>query len=576
MINLERKIGSFWRMVLIGELLFLAVLGLIYCGISLQSKEAVFWYQAHWFWLLLLVVPWYFVIYIRDKRWNVYRNEAPPRLRVVLWRLVLGGLIIALAQPVSGKSKVATQTVNKELVIAVDVSNSMNAMDLSETDSRLKVSKRMLTELVNGISGAKVGLSVFAGNAYPQLPLTRDYRALKLYLGDLDSRMVSRQGTNLDAAIRTSLKMFQDESAARALVVVSDGEDHEDFPEEALNELQKANVGLFVVGIGSKKGGLIPVKAGYPEFGYKRDDQGQVVISKMDKKRVKEMAKRVGGVSSFVESAFPDISELLTEINRVKGENSRALELEIEVNYFRLPLGLSLILMIWMWSGPWSWIRRRKMGAKNFTTILLLLMVSSFSALAQNQPQSRDDWRAHLELARAAYASKQFNAAWLHYENAMLSIPEDVDISSELAQTKFRLKEAQASMDLYKKQIEKKPKNQTAHYNLGTVALEEKDYDLAVNELTEAVLQNPNDADALYNLSRALEKQKQDNKQKPNPQENKEPNEPENNKQDQQASLSENAVDRILKEIMKQEANTKRKLGNDQKASSSKQKGKDW
>ena len=155
-------------------------------------------------------------------------------LKYFFFRNAFVFLIIALAQPIYGKKKVSGTSESLELVVSLDISNSMNTHDISNEKSRLDISKRALIQLINNLHGEKIGISLFANSAFVQLPLTRDYSAAKLFIQDIETEMITSQGTNIAEALEVSYGMFSQEKITKGIILVTDGENHETNPDEIL------------------------------------------------------------------------------------------------------------------------------------------------------------------------------------------------------------------------------------------------------------------------------------------------------------------------------------------------------
>ena len=297
-----------------------------YRGVSFQFL------QPHYFWFLTLILV-SFGVEVYLMKWKNRKISKLGDISVLAsflpkvnpiqvfwkyfwWRNSLFFIVIALTQPVFGTKKVATSLKNTELIIALDISNSMNVKDLSPDDTRLTIAKRAVIQLINNLNGEKVGICVFAGNAYVQLPLTADYNAVKMYVNEIETDMVSVQGTNISEAITTSVGMFSLLKNTKAIVLVTDGESHEGNSETSIALLKQKGVVLSVLGIGSKQGGYIPQDVTKPEFGYKIDSNGKKVISKMNPNLIRELAVKANGFASVTKSCFPNLESLLDQINR--------------------------------------------------------------------------------------------------------------------------------------------------------------------------------------------------------------------------------------------------------------------
>ena len=156
------------------------------------------------------------------------------------FRNALGFLILAMAGPVYGSKKVKATKETLELVICLDISNSMNAKDISKENSRLDISKRALIQLINNLNGEQIGLVLFANSAFVQLPLTSDYPAGKLFIKDVETSMISDQGTSIGEALNVATNMFSEKKVAKGIILVTDGEDHEAGLENVLKTFVKS------------------------------------------------------------------------------------------------------------------------------------------------------------------------------------------------------------------------------------------------------------------------------------------------------------------------------------------------
>ncbi len=274
-------------------------------------------------------------------------------LRFIFMRNIVAFLILALANPLLGKMKQNTKADNLELVICLDISNSMNAKDIENT-SRLEISKRALSQLVNQLKGERIGMCVFAGTAFVQLPLTNDYHAAKLFVQEIETDMISAQGTNISSALTTANKMFTKLKTSKGILLVTDGEDHEGLNDSIIEVLKQNKIEISVVGIGTEKGAPLLIDVKKPGLGYKKSDQGEVIISRLNSAFIKDLANKLNGSASVTTSAFPNMNEVLTEINQMKQGNSRNLEIEIKESWYQIPVGLAVINLILFFSMSFS------------------------------------------------------------------------------------------------------------------------------------------------------------------------------------------------------------------------------
>jgi len=269
-----------------------------------------------------------------------------------LFRNAFALLIIAMAQPIYGKKKVAGTSESLELVVCLDISNSMNTRDISLELSRLEVAKRSLIQLVNNLHGEKIGFCLFANSAFVHLPLTRDYPAAKLFVQDIETNMIASQGTNIAEALEVSMSMFSKEKTTKGIILVTDGENHETNPDEILAAIKKSQIQFSVLGIGTKKGGLIPKNPKRPELGYRTNAVGKTIVSKLDESFIKKIASKGGGKASISSSEFPNLSALLTQINQMKRTKIDTLDFEVKEVRYQVPLFISLAF--WLAYLLWS------------------------------------------------------------------------------------------------------------------------------------------------------------------------------------------------------------------------------
>jgi Ca-activated chloride channel family protein len=255
-------------------------------------------------------------------------------------------IVLAMAQPVAGSRKVNGSKRVLDLVICLDISNSMNTKDMGgNQSSRLTAAKQAIGELLNQLKGERIAVVVFANNAYTQLPLTMDYGAAKLFVPDIETSMISDQGTNIGRALEVAQDQFKDTESGKAILVITDGEDHEALWKEQLQTLKKKNVELAYLGLGSSKGGLIPNNPYDETEGYKREG-GKAVVSKIDKKGLTRMAAASGSILVTSDSPFPNIYDIATKYKNSKNKQVLKVEFKVDKNYFYIPTTLALLCMI--------------------------------------------------------------------------------------------------------------------------------------------------------------------------------------------------------------------------------------
>ncbi|MDB2697594.1 VWA domain-containing protein [Crocinitomicaceae bacterium] len=359
------RISLIIAVVCVWELLFWLLgyqLLKIYQFSSDSLGEKIIFISPQFAWLGILL-PLYWVIYFAQlKARNSYVRSIPTLelvktfltpvssvysfVRYFLIRNVLVLLVIAAMQPSFGNKLVTGKASGVELVFAVDVSQSMNAKDMSDGNARLEAAKRAMTQLMNTSSSAKVGILIFAGSVYPQLPLTADKSAAKMFIEELSTDLISNQGTNIALALENSAEYFSTDKLKKVVVLITDGEDHEGGVTASIEVLKEKGIELAVLGLGSKNGALVPVDPTNTAAGYLKSATGQSVISKVNPVMLTEIAKQAEGKVVITSDAFPNVNPLLTQINNLKSTKQVDLEFEVKENRYRLPLGFALLCLM--------------------------------------------------------------------------------------------------------------------------------------------------------------------------------------------------------------------------------------
>lgn len=266
------------------------------------------------------------------------------RREVKFWLMLtaIALLIVMLARPQMGTKINQEQRQGIEVIIALDISNSMKAEDV--TPSRLDKSKMLVENLVDNFTNDKVGLTVFAGDAFVQLPITSDYVSAKMFLQNIDPSLIATQGTNLAEAIELSSKSFtKQDKVGRAIIVITDGEDHEGGATEAAKEAKKNGMRVFVLGVGSPKGSPIPDGNG----GYMKDNTGQEVMSALNEDMCKQIASAGGGAYIHVDNNNIAQQQLDNEIAKLqKGDILNVTYSEYDEQFQAVGILTILILII--------------------------------------------------------------------------------------------------------------------------------------------------------------------------------------------------------------------------------------
>lgn len=315
------------------------------------------WGQIHnfiWLWSVPAVILFYFIASARRKSQMAKFGELILVNRLVqslshaarFWKrflilVVISLMVVALAQPHLRKKETKVERKGIDVMIAVDVSNSMLAKDIAP--SRLEKAKLELSGLVDKLKGNRLGVVAFAQDAIIQCPLTLDRNAVKLLLSTVNPNLISFQGTDLGRAIEVSMLAFPGkEKDSKALILLTDGEDHGKNTKEIVKKAKASGLKIFPIGLGTQDGSTLPDDYGR---GYKRDRQGQVVLSKINESYLKDIAKETGGVYFRSNKGDLEADRILKQVNQITAKDfSSSWMVEYEENY-QVFLILAFILL---------------------------------------------------------------------------------------------------------------------------------------------------------------------------------------------------------------------------------------
>ena len=245
------------------------------------------------------------------------RSYSRNKLKIVLWSLAFASLIVGLSNPQIGSKMQEVKREGIDIIVALDLSNSMLAEDLSP--NRLERSKRAIHQFIDNLKSDRLGLIVFGGQAYVQLPITTDYAAAKLFLSTVNTGIIPTQGTAIGAAIDLAIESFDMESTTnKSIIVISDGENHEDDAMEAANSAAELEVVVHTIGVGSPQGAPIPIYRGKQQNGYRKDKEGNTIMTKLNEVMLQEIAMNGKGVYVHASNAQGGLDQILDEINKME------------------------------------------------------------------------------------------------------------------------------------------------------------------------------------------------------------------------------------------------------------------
>ncbi|MBI4060373.1 MAG: VWA domain-containing protein [Elusimicrobia bacterium] len=512
-----------------------------------------------------------------------------PRRRRASLALRLAGiffLLIALAGPQFGVELVETRSDVRQAVIAIDVSLSMLTPDVKP--NRLERAKSSLSLLIDQLRGERIGVVAFAGDAQTVCPLTQDADAAKQLLGALEIGAVPTPGSAIGGALRASTALLGRYPGGKAVILLTDGEDHKSDPLGAAREAAAAGVRVFAVGIGTADGEPIPAAGGT----YHKDSKGSTVVSRLDEGALAQIARETGGAyyrTTPGSDEITDIAKRIRELDAAKGVSGTA---HLWRNRYAWPASAAFLLLLIELLLPL--LARGKTAAP---------ALAALACLALAAPAGAATAEGHLRAGNRLYAGEKYEAALARYAAAAEKRPKDPRPSFNAGGALYRLESLEDAAAMYETvaaRADVPPAVRAAAlYNLGDARFRGGDFSGAAAAFRGALTLAPKDANARHNLAVALKRLKNP----PPPQKNKknqkkdEPQKPEDKKdktQDgggeeggqpksppktrPQDALTKEEAERILRAVGEREKQAQRQVqeGKDRRARSKPPSGEDW
>lgn len=289
-------------------------------------------------------------------------------LKFVVLALAIAFIIIALINPKIGTKLETVRSEGIDIVFAVDVSKSMLAEDIAP--NRLEKSRQLVSQIINSLVSDRIGIIAYAGKAFPQLPITTDYAAGKLFLQGLNTDMISSQGTAISEAIELSRSYFSDsEQTNKVLIIISDGEDHGEISAaEAANNAVNDGIKIITIGVGDTKGGPIPIKRNGVILNYKTDQNGETVITKLDEENLKAIAANGNGIylnGRNTAAVVEALKEVFDNIEKTEFESQQVADFKDQFQWF-LGIGFALLFIdIFLLERKTAWLRKLNLFNEN-------------------------------------------------------------------------------------------------------------------------------------------------------------------------------------------------------------------
>ena len=467
----------------------------------------------HFLWLLPLVAVTFVVVYrkrrqalVRFAETELLRRLAPEDsrgrrvLKAVLCLLALGCMLLALSGPRWGSHYQEVTQKGVDIVIALDVSPSMLVEDIKP--ERLERAKREITDFLKVVKGDRVGLVAFSGAAYTQCPLTLDYGALMMFLNILHPDNIPHPGTDLGAAVLGATKAFDPKSETdKVILLITDGEDNEERGLDAAREAARKGIKIFVFGMGDPAGGPIPASNG--KGGFVKDDKGELVLSKLNEAGLQEIAAITGG--EYARSMAGDLDLDLLYFDGIKQKTDAAVVKsgKIKVHEERFFIFAAAAFLLLLLEGMIGHLKHKRFG---LLTMACLLLSLTEGYCAENPDE--------------LYAQGRFAEAAKGYADQDMDNPRDIRYRYNRGCADYQASDFKGAMAAFSSVLKRTddPKTRVkAVFNLGNAAYKKGDFAAASAYYQQAIVLDPANENARYNLELALkelEKQKKREEEK--------------------------------------------------------------
>jgi len=509
---------------------------------------------------------------------NASRVRPTVKFSIVMVALTL--LIFAAARPQFGQSERTEKRQGIEAIVALDISNSMLAEDVAP--NRLDRAKQMLSKLMDNMVNDKVGLVVFAGDAFVQLPITCDYVSAKMFLNSIKPDLIKTQGTAIGAALSTSIRCFGEQSdASRAIILITDGENHEDDAVAVAKRAKEMGIQVLVVGIGKPEGSPIPLPG---TNNYRKDRQGNVVVSRLNEEMCREIAQAGGGIYVRCDNTNTATKAIQKELDKL---GTQEIETQVYTDYNEQFQSFALIALLLLVIDFFVFNRKNKAITKMdifgestrrhvVMTTLILISLNTFA-----QKEMFDVQRGNKD-----YRQQNYTEAEVNYRRGLEVNKDSYEAHYNLGDALFKqdkYADAQAEFETAAKMLDKKEDKERyakAMHNIGNCNFAQQQYDKAITAYQESLRANPSDNDTRYNLVKAMQmleqqqqqqqqqqqnqdqkqdQQQQQEQQQQEQQQQQEP-EPQQQEQEQQDQMDKGTAEQILQALEQDEQETQEKM----------------
>ena len=336
-----------------------------------------------WFWMLL-IIPVIIAFFLIQQIWKykaqskfankeILKKLSPNHslfksvLKIGVLSLAFACLAVALVNPKIGTKLETVKREGVDIVFALDVSKSMLAEDIAP--NRLDKSKQLVTQIINNLASDRVGIIAYAGKAFPQLPITTDYASAKMFLQNMNTDMLSSQGTAINEAIELAKTYYNDdEQTNRVLIIISDGEDHSEEAASVAQEASEEGIRIFTIGVGDIKGGPIPLKYNGVVMNYKKDKEGETVITKLNEETLINIANEANGAyinGKSTSDVVENIRDILNKMDKKEFEAKQFADFKDQFQWFLAFAIFFLFVDVLLLERKTEWLKKLNLFNEN-------------------------------------------------------------------------------------------------------------------------------------------------------------------------------------------------------------------
>lgn len=466
-----------------------------------------------------------------------------PSVKFWVALAALAMLIFMLARPQMG-TKISHEKRNGiETIICLDISYSMLAEDV--VPSRLEKSKMLVENLVDHFTNDKIGLVVFAGDAFTQLPITSDYVSAKMFLQNIDPSLIATQGTDIAQAINLAMNSFTpQEKIGKAIILITDGEDHEGGALEVAAAAKKKGINVFILGVGDSSGAPIPLGNG----DYLKDAQGQVVMTALNEQMCQQVAQAGSGKYIHVDNTSDAQEKLNDELVKLqKGETDSVIYSEYDEQFqaFGIIVLLLLIIEVCILESKNPLLKNVRLFKRNKMVNVAKLIILSLLLTLGGLPTFAQD-RQSIRQGNKLFHQQGFDKAEVEYRKALAKNPKNTQAMYNLGCALMMQQKDSAAIVQFENagKLETSPiRKSMSYHNMGVICQKHQLYGEAIQAYKESLRNNPNDNETRYNLSLCKRLQKQQPQNNQNQDNKNDKNKDDKDKQNQKSQDKQNNND---------------------------------